>query len=111
MILNLDPTADMTDWAHVPASEQPGASGSTTVRTRKLGDLQIRLVSYSPHYTADHWCQKGHIVHVVSGALTISHQDQTTHKLAQGMSYHVADGGPAHMVTTSGTGATVFIVD
>ncbi len=101
----------ITDWPRIPESVHPGASGIATVRSRKLGDIQLRLVVYSPNYVADHWCHKGHIIFVAAGQIVIEHQEATTYTLVQGTSYHVADdhGSPHRLV--SGNGATVFIVD
>jgi hypothetical protein len=101
----------ITDWSRVPASVQPGESGTATARTRQLGDIQVRVVDYSGDYVADHWCRKGHIVFVVAGGLVIEHQDGRRYTLTPGMSYHVADDdGPPHRAL-SGEGATVFVVD
>jgi hypothetical protein len=101
----------VTDWSQASESVHPGASGTATVRSRQIGDIQLRMVIYSPGYLADHWCNKGYIVFVVAGDLIIEHQHGHTYKLMPGASYHVADGdGPGHRVLTE-NGATVFIVD
>jgi hypothetical protein len=103
--------AGIVDWQQLPASLHPGESGTATMRLRKCGDIQLRLVDYSAEYVADHWCHKGHIVFVVAGRLVIEHQNGTTYRLTPGTSYHVADDdGPAHRVLSE-NGATVFIVD
>jgi hypothetical protein len=101
----------VTDWASLPASSQPGASGAATVRGRQLGDVQIRLVAYSAGYEADHWCHKGHILFVSAGSLAIEHRDGRRFELSAGMSYHVADDDPAPHRLTSEVGASAFIVD
>jgi hypothetical protein len=103
--------AGITDWSGVPASVHPGASGTATMRTRRFGDIQLRLVVYGANYVADHWCHKGHIVFVVAGKLSIEHQMGLTYTLTTGTSYHVADDeGPPHRVLSE-NGATIFIVD
>ena len=103
--------AGITDWSQTSESVHPGSPGTATVRSRQIGDIQLRLVVYSPNYLADHWRHKGHIVFVVAGDLMIEYQHSLTYKLVPGTSYHVADGdGPAHRVLTE-NGATVFIVD
>lgn len=101
----------VTDWAQVAATSQPGAAGTTTARARRFAEVQLRLVDYSPGYVADHWCHKGHIIHVVDGRLAIEHEDGRRFDLVAGMSYHVADddGAPHRVVTADG--ASVFIVD
>ena len=76
-----------------------------------MGDIQVRLVSYSANYISDHWCGKGHIVFVVSGAVTIEHQDGRQYEMTAGMSYHVGDNDPARHRLVSSAGASIFIVD
>jgi hypothetical protein len=101
----------MIDWANEPASMVAGETGAATARSRSFGDLQLRLVEYSAGYCADHWCDKGHILLVTAGALTIEHRDGRRYDLGPGASWHVADNGaPAHRVICE-HGATVFIVD
>lgn len=101
-----------TDWSEVVVTVIPGATGSARARAQQVGDVQLRLVEYGAGYLADHWCAKGHVIYVVSGALVIEHEDGSPyHPLEAGMSWCVADGeGPAHRVR-SASGATVFIVD
>jgi hypothetical protein len=100
-----------TDWRKLETSTHPGETGSATARTRQWGDVQVRLVDYSPNYPADHWCDKGHILLVIAGSLVIEHQGGRKFALSSGMSWHVADGGgPPHRVLCQ-KGATVFIVD
>ncbi|HTW54111.1 MAG TPA: DHCW motif cupin fold protein [Stellaceae bacterium] len=99
------------DWAREPSETVPGATGTAIARARRFGDIQLRLVDYSAGYLADHWCDKGHILFVTYGALTIEHRDGHRYDLAAGMSWHVADdGAPAHRVVCE-SGATVFILD
>ena len=102
----------VTYWARVAATVVPGANGAARARAQQMGDVQLRLVEYGSGYLADHWCAKGHVIYVVSGALTIEHEDGTPSRMIEaGMSWSVADGeGPAHRVR-SDVGATVFIVD
>ena len=99
------------DWRQVPAVGHAGETGSTTARTRDLGGVQLRIVQYAAGYRADHWCAKGHIVHVLAGELTIEHDDGRRFALSTGMSWHApGENGPPHRVVCE-TGATVFIVD
>jgi hypothetical protein len=99
------------DWTGISPTSHPGETGTATARTRGFGDIQLRLVDYSAGYLADHWCDKGHIILVTEGAVTIEHRDGTLYELSAGTSWHVGDGGaPAHRVLSE-RGATVFIVD
>jgi uncharacterized cupin superfamily protein len=99
------------DWRQIPAVGHAGETGSATARTRDLGGVKLRVVQYGAGYRADHWCAKGHIVHVLAGDLTIEHDDGRRFALAAGMSWHAPDDdGPPHRVVCA-AGATVFIVD
>ena len=99
------------DWASVPAVAQAGETGTATARTRKLGDIQLRHIDYSSGYKADHWCNKGHILHVIAGNLIIEYEENGATSLIAGMTWHAADGAlPAHRVIC-GSGASVLIVD
>ena len=101
----------MMDWSTLDASSERGATGSATIKGRQFGDLQLRLVTYSAGYAADHWCGKGHIVFVVSGAATIEHEDGRRYELSAGMAYHVSDDERAPHRLSSRDGASVFILD
>ena len=101
----------MIEWANEPAETSPGETGSASARTRRFGDIQLRLVDYSTGYLADHWCDKGHVLFVVAGGLVIEHRDGSRFELAPGMTWHVADHGAAAHRVICEHGATVFIVD
>ena len=99
------------DWRGVEAVGHPGETGSAAARARDLGGVQLRIVQYGAGYRADHWCAKGHIVHVLAGDLVIEHDDGRRFPLTAGMTWHAPDDrGPPHRVVCE-TGATVFIVD
>jgi hypothetical protein len=99
-----------TDWAGVPVTEHPGASGKAAWRTVEAGDVRVRMVEYSPGYLADHWCHRGHILLVLSGELVTELQDGRVVTLVAGMSYQVANDATPHRSRTK-TGAKLFIVD
>lgn len=103
--------AGAIDWSHVEPKTAPGKTGTALVRARRFGDIQLRLVTYSADYVADHWCDKGHIVFVTRGALSIEHEGGMRYELNAGASYHVADNEPSPHRLISAKGATVFIVD
>ena len=102
---------EVVDWAALSTVVHPGETGEAVWRTVQLGDVRIRRVDYSPGYRADHWCDRGHILYVLSGELDTELKDGRTFKLTAGMSYQVSDfGDPAHRSSTS-VGAQLFIVD
>lgn len=55
------------DWTSIEKVEYKGVIGVAFWQTIQFGGLRIRLVEYSKGYLADHWCQKGHIVHCLDG--------------------------------------------
>jgi hypothetical protein len=99
-----------TDWSGVAPTVHKGETGVAEWRTRRFGDIRVRMVDYSPGYTADHWCEKGHILLCVAGELTTELKDGRSFDLKPGMSYQVADGVDAHRSHTA-RGARLFIVD
>lgn len=102
-----------TDWSEVEATEHPGIGGTARWRTRRFGaepGIRVRMVEYSPGYLADHWCEKGHILLVLSGEMETELADGRRFKMTAGMSYQVADKAEPHRSSTA-TGATLFIVD
>lgn len=100
----------ITDWSTVPAEQKTGLTGWAEWRVRQFGPIRVRMLTYSPGYSADHWCSKGHILFCVSGELTTELEDGRTFVLKSGMSYQVADGAEPHRSSTF-TGATLFVVD
>jgi quercetin dioxygenase-like cupin family protein len=98
------------DWSTVERTEHPGETGSATWRTQHFDDIRVRMVEYSAGYLADHWCQKGHVLLVLSGELETELADGRVFKMGPGVSYQVADGAEAHRSRTR-DGATLFIVD
>jgi quercetin dioxygenase-like cupin family protein len=100
----------LTDWHDVPETVHPGERGVARWRTREFGGIRVRVVEYSPGYRADHWCEKGHILYVLDGALETELGNGRTVTLSQGTSYQVADGAEPHRSSTK-EGARLFIVD
>jgi hypothetical protein len=101
---------DTTDWKQVEPTTHPGESGSATWRTRKFGEIRVRMVEYSAGYRADHWCEKGHILLCIAGEMETELADGRVFRLTPGISYQVSDGAEPHRSSTK-TGATLFIVD
>ena len=99
-----------TDWNTIKPSRHKGETGLAESRTQDFGGIRVRMVDYSPGYTANHWCDKGHILYCVAGELTTELKDGRMFTLKPGMSYQVADGADAHRSRTA-RGARLFIVD
>lgn len=99
-----------TDWASVPQTVHAGETGQASWRTQQFGAIRVRMVEYTPGYLADHWCEKGHILLCLEGALETELADGRIFVLQPGMSYQVADGAEPHRSRAPG-GAKLFIVD
>ncbi len=76
----------------------------------QLGGLRIRLVEYSNGYLADHWCEKGHIVHCLDGEFVSELKDGAAFKLIKGMTYVVSDELSSHR-SVSENGVKLLIID
>jgi hypothetical protein len=98
------------DWTSVAPTSHPGENGVATWRTFEMGNIRVRLVEYSAGYVANHWCERGHVLHVLDGELVTELRDGRSVVLAPGQSYVVADGDGAHRSRTE-QGARLFIVD
>ncbi|MCP1833774.1 MULTISPECIES: DHCW motif cupin fold protein [Bradyrhizobium] len=101
----------VTDWNKLEPSVHPGETGQALWRTLNIGELRVRMVEYSPGYLADHWCDRGHVLYVVTGELDTELRDGRRFTLKPGMSYQVSDFGDAAHRSSTKTGATLFIVD
>jgi hypothetical protein len=98
------------DWNTVPKTEHKGETGTAFWRTVQFGGLRIRVVEYSAGYLADHWCQKGHIVHCLDGEFVSELHDGRTFSLTKGMTYVVSDELSSHR-SFSENGVRVMIID
>jgi quercetin dioxygenase-like cupin family protein len=98
------------DWASIPRTEYKGESGTAYWQTAQYQGLRIRIVEYSKGYMADHWCQKGHIVHCLEGEFESELQDGRKFTLSRGSTYVVSDGLSSHRSYTK-DGVKVLIID
>jgi quercetin dioxygenase-like cupin family protein len=98
------------DWESVPKTEYKGEKGTAFWQTIQFPGLRIRIVEYSKGYQADHWCQKGHIVHCLEGEFVSELQDGKEFKLTKGSTYVVSDGLSSHRSYTK-DGVKVLIID
>jgi hypothetical protein len=89
------------DWNNIPNKDYKGEEGIASSKTILYPGLRIRMVEYSDGYLADHWCEKGHIVHCLQGELINEHQNGDVFILKEGMSYLVSDGLSSHRSRTN----------
>lgn len=66
-----------------------------------MDGLRIRMVEYSENYLADHWCQKGHIVHCLEGSFISELKNGEKFILSKGMTYVVSDDLSSHRSISS----------
>jgi hypothetical protein len=98
------------DWTVIPKVEYKGETGTATWQTVQFPGLRIRIVEYSKGYLADHWCQKGHIVHCLEGEFISELQNRDKSSLKKGMTYVVSDDLSSHR-SFSKNGVKVMIID
>ena len=98
------------DWTTIPKTEHKGESGRAFWQTIQFLGLRVRIVEYSKGYMADHWCQKGHIVHCLEGEFVSELQNGENFILKKGMTYIVSDDMSSHRSKTK-DGVKVMIID
>jgi hypothetical protein len=98
------------DWSQIPRTEHKGETGVAYWQTLNFDGLRIRIVEYSAGYVADHWCEKGHIVHCLEGEVVNEQKDGASSILTPGMSYVVSDELSSHRSVTE-NGVTLMIID
>ena len=98
------------DWTLIPKIEHPGESGTAFWQTVQFSGLRVRIVEYSKGYLADHWCQKGHIVHCLEGEFVSELKSGEKFILTKGMTYVVTDELSSHRSSTE-HGVKVMIID
>lgn len=98
------------DWSNIEKVEYAGETGIAYWQTIQFNGLRIRIVEYSNGYLADHWCQKGHIVHCLDGEFLSELQTGEKVKLTKGETYVVSDNLSSHR-SISENGVKLLIID
>jgi quercetin dioxygenase-like cupin family protein len=98
------------NWELIEKIEHKGETGVAFWQTIQFDGLRIRLVEYSSGYLADHWCQKGHIVHCLEGEFISELKTGEKIKLTKGETYIVSDELSSHR-STSEKGVKLLIID
>jgi quercetin dioxygenase-like cupin family protein len=98
------------DWDKVPTTEKNGETGTVRSKTLQFDNIRVRIVEYSAGYRADHWCQKGHIIHCLDGEMVSELEDGTKSVFSKGMTYIVSDDLSSHRSTTA-NGVKLLIID
>jgi hypothetical protein len=98
------------EWSSIEKVEYKGETGVALWQTIQFAGLRIRLVEYSNGYLADHWCQKGHIVHCLEGEFLSELNTGEKIKLTKGETYVVSDELSSHR-SISANGVKLLIID
>jgi hypothetical protein len=98
------------DWTSIEKVEYKGEKGVALWQTFQFDGLRIRLVEYSNEYLADHWCQKGHIVHCLEGEFISELETGEKIKMSKGGTYVVSDELSSHR-SVSANGVKLLIID
>jgi hypothetical protein len=98
------------DWSASEKTEHTGETGTAFWQTIQFNGLRLRLVEYSKEYMADHWCQKGHIVHCLEGEFVSELENGEQFVLTKGMTYIVSDELSSHR-SVSKNGVKLLIID
>ncbi len=98
------------DWNNIPKIEHRGETGTSFWQTLQFEGLRVRMVEYSAGYLADHWCQKGHIVHCLEGEFVSELENGEEFRLTKGMTYIVSDQLSSHR-SVSEKGVKLLIID
>ena len=98
------------NWNQIEKTTHPGETGISHWQTLQLEGLRIRKVIYSKGYIADHWCQKGHIVHCLKGSFISELDSGEQFSLTAGGTYVVSDNLSSHR-SLSTDGVELLIID
>ncbi len=98
------------NWASIIKTEHLGETGTSFWQTLNFEGLRLRMVEYSPGYLADHWCQKGHIVHCLEGSFISKLENGDDIELLAGQTYIVSDNMSSHR-SYSASGVKLLIAD
>jgi quercetin dioxygenase-like cupin family protein len=98
------------DWDSLALNELKGETGSTLYKEVISGGYRVRLAEYSAGYSSAEWCDKGHVIHCVSGELTLHLKNGNEIKLSEGESILLGSADP-HTAATGNIAAKIFIID
>ena len=97
--------------ARLTPTVEPGETGRSQSRTFEKAGMRLRLVEYEPGYLADHWCDRGHVFHLLTGEVTLELKDGRVYALNAGETFVVSEFGDTPHRVRSQRGGAAFIVD
>jgi hypothetical protein len=98
------------NWPTISKTEHSGETGTSFWQTIQLDGLRVRIVEDCAGYLADHWCQKGHIVHCLEGEFISELENGEKSLLTKGMTFIVSDNLSSHR-SHSKNGVKLLIID
>ena len=101
----------LTNWGQMEAEEHAGETGTSFWWTMEKEALRVRLVDYAPGFRSDHWCSRGHVLHVLEGVLIVEMKNGRIIEMPAGTGFLAGDDETNPHRARTETGAKVFIVD
>jgi quercetin dioxygenase-like cupin family protein len=101
----------MLALAKLASKVESGETGFCLSKTHEHAGLRLRIVEYQPGYLADHWCDRGHVFHLLQGEVTVELKDGRAFAITSGQSFVVSDCGDSPHRVRSQHGGAAFIVD
>lgn len=98
------------NWENIQSEITHGISGHFIAKTFIHEDIKIRNIEFSADYEADHWCEKGHIIFVLSGELHMEYNEGSGTSIPQGNSLILGDNISFHKAKTY-TPTHIIIID
>ena len=98
------------NWDLIPQTELAGTTGKSLFKEIISGSYRIRRAEYLSGYTSAEWCDKGHIIYCIKGALTLNFKNREAVTLREGNSI-ILGSDDHHTASAENESAVIFIVD
>ena len=108
LIPNIENT--VINWDQVPSERVNGITGFVDSKSVMFTSFSIRRLHFSKNYEADHWCEKGHLIFVISGELIIEQKNDKLMKVQEGNSLVLGDDVSLHKAKTE-MPSVIIIID
>jgi quercetin dioxygenase-like cupin family protein len=97
-------------FTRLPFSSIDWAAGSHPLEKKKsFADDPIVMLEFAPGFADPNWCERGHIIHVLSGTLELVLQDRTE-RVEAGDACVVAPGTEHCAANPGGEPVRLFVV-
>jgi uncharacterized cupin superfamily protein len=102
---------ELIDWQAIDKTEVKGITGKAFWQTRKFSDIRLRIIEKLPGYRADHFCKKGHIIHILEGEMVIELENGESFPVKAGQTVLLGDDPEFAHSTYTENGVKYFIID